>query len=183
MGAFHQLLFFSNRPNPDQIDPDELICLIYPIVVLNRLQSSPFLTELTCWKTVAVVVLVVRGSGEGRVLTLRWHYARPSVESGRCYTKAPAGGRDKGTFRRPRSTVSDRLLFFNIMFKSSSRSLVRYPTLGGLRRLRQIFSRRYRVWLDSARRFPTIFAKMRPIDQKRDRVLSGPKHSLVKWPL
>ena len=48
MGAFHQLLFFSNRPNPDQIDPDELICLIYPIVVLNRLQSSPFLTELTC---------------------------------------------------------------------------------------------------------------------------------------
>ena len=132
---------------------------------------------------------VVRGSGEGRVLTLRRHYARPSVESGRGYTKAPEGGRDKGTFRGPSDdqddhgpTVFDRLLFFN-MFKNSSRSLFRYPTLGGLRRSRQIFPRRYRVVLDSARRFPTIFAKMRPIDQKKDRVLSGPKQSLVKWPL
>ena len=44
-----------------------------------------------------VVVLVVRGSGECRVLTLRRHYARPSVESDRGYTKAPEGGRDKGT--------------------------------------------------------------------------------------
>ena len=106
--------------------------------------------------------------------------------------------RDKGTFRGPSDdqddhgpTVFDRLLFFN-MFKNSSRSLFRYPTLGGLRRSRQIFPRRYRVVRDSARRFPTIFAKMRPIDQKRigyyrdqkkDRVLSGPKQSLVKWPL
>ena len=48
--------------------------------------------------------VVVRGSGEGRVLTLRWHYVRPSVESGRGYTKAPEGDQ-----------------FF------------RYPTLGGLR--------------------------------------------------
>ena len=97
--------------------------------------------------------------------------------------------RDKGTFRGPSDdqddhgpTVFDRLLFFN-MFKNSSRSLFRYPTLGGLRRSRQIFPRRYRVVRDSARRFPTIFAKMRPIDQKKDRVLSGPKQSLVKWPL
>ena len=35
--------------------------------------------------------------------------------------------------------------------------------------------------LDSARRFPTIFAKMRTIDQKKDWVLSGPKQSLLKW--
>ncbi|KAG1665310.1 SAM and SH3 domain-containing protein 1 [Nymphon striatum] len=34
----------------------------------------------------------------------------------------------------------------------------------------------------NARRFPTIFAKMRPIDQKKDSILSGPKQSLVKWP-
>ena len=95
----------------------------------------------------------------------------------------------QGTFRGPSDdqddhgpTVFDRLLFFN-MFKNSSRSLFRYPTLGGLRRSRQIFPRRYRVVRDSARRFPTIFAKMRPIDQKKDRVLSGPKQSLVKWPL
>ena len=39
----------------------------------------------------------VSKSGEGRVLTLRRHYARPKVESGRGYTKAPEGGRDKGT--------------------------------------------------------------------------------------
>ena len=36
----------------------------------------------------------VSKSGEGRVLTLRRHYARPKVESDRGYTK---GGRDKGT--------------------------------------------------------------------------------------
>ena len=48
---------------------------------------------------------------------------------------------------------------------------------------RQIFTRMYRAVLDSARRFPTISAKMRPIDQTKDRVLSGPKQSLVKWPL
>ena len=45
-----------------------------------------------------MVVLVVRGYGEGRVLTLCRHYGQ--------YTKAPEGGRDKGTFigrpRRPR---------------------------------------------------------------------------------
>jgi len=42
--------------------------------------------------------LAVRGFGEGRVLTLRRHYARPSVKSGRGYTKVPEGGRDKGAF-------------------------------------------------------------------------------------
>ena len=36
----------------------------------------------------------------------------------------------------------------------------------------------YRVVGDSARRFPTIFAKMRPIDQKKARVLSGTKTML-----
>ena len=50
------------------------------------------------------------------------------------------------------TTVLNRLLFFN-MFKNSSLSLFRYPTLGGLRR------------------------------SKKDRVLSGPKQSLVIWPL
>ena len=44
-------------------------------------------------------------------------------------------------------------------------------TLGGLRRSRQIPPpRRYRVVLDSVRRFPTIFSKMMPIDRKKDRV-------------
>ena len=41
---------------------------------------------------------------------------------------------------------------------------------------------RYRVVLDRACRFPTIFAKIRTIDQKKDWVLSGPKQSLVKLP-
>ena len=66
--------------------------------------------------------------------------------------------RDKGTFRGPSDdqddhgpTVFDRLLFFN-MFKNSSRSLFRYPTLGGLRRSRQIFPRRYRVVRDYFRK-------------------------------
>ena len=69
------------------------------------------------------------------------------------------GGRDKGTFRGPSddqddhgTTVLDRLLFFN-MFKNSSLSLFRYPTLGGMRR------------------------------SKKDRVLSGPRQSLVILPL
>ena len=35
-------------------------------------------------------------------------------------------------------------------------------------RSRQILPQRYRVGLDSARKFPTIFAKMRPIDQKKE---------------
>jgi len=54
-----------------------------------------------------VVVLVVRGSGEGRVLTVRRHYARPSVESDRGYTKAPEGDRDMGTFRGPSDDQDD----------------------------------------------------------------------------
>ena len=73
--------------------------------------------------------LVIQGSGEGRMFTLHRHYARPSVESGRRYTKAPKGRRDKGTFRGPSDdqddhgpTVFDRLLFFN-MIKNNSQSL------------------------------------------------------------
>ena len=63
------------------------------------------------------------------MFTLHRHYARPSVESGRGYTKAPKGRRDKGTFRGPSDdqddhgpTVFDRLLFFN-MIKNNSQSL------------------------------------------------------------
>ena len=44
-------------------------------------------------------------------------------------------------------------------------------------------ARKYKVVFDSDRRFPTIFAKMWPIDKKKDQVLSGPKQSLVKWTL
>ena len=54
-----------------------------------------------------VVVLVVRLSGEGGVLTLSRHCARPSVESGRGYTKAPEARRDKGTFRGPSNDQDD----------------------------------------------------------------------------
>ena len=72
--------------------------------------------------------------------------------------------------------------FFN-MFKNSRQSLFWYPTLGGLRRSCQIFPRRYRVVLDSARRFQTIFRKNVTNQPKKGSVLSGPKQSLVKWPL
>ena len=122
-GHFTEDCFYSNWPGLDQIVSDQSMFLIGPSVVLNRL----------------------RGSGEDRVLTLRRNYARPPVESDRGYTKAPEGGRDKGTFRGPSddqddhgTTVFDRLLFFN-MFKHSSRSLFRYSILGGLRRSHQIF--------------------------------------------
>ena len=54
-----------------------------------------------------MVVLVVRGSGEGRVLALRRHYARLLVESGRDYTKAPEDGREQGTFRGPSDDQDD----------------------------------------------------------------------------
>ena len=179
-GCISPRIVFSNRPDLDQIVPDESIFLIGPIVVLNRLQSSPFLTRLSPdqW------TMAGGGGGGDESRTFLARSTRFRGASMRKYA------RDKGTFRGPSSddqddhgpTVFDRLLFFN-MFKNSSRSLFRYPTLGGLRRSRQIFPRRYRVVRDSARRFPTIFAKMRPIDQKKDRVLSGPKQSLVKWPL
>ena len=85
-------------------------------------------------------------------------FARSSAERCRGYTKAPEGRIElqrvyessrgqasKATFRGSsddqddqRPTGFDRLLFFN-MFKNSSRSLFRYPTLVGLRRLRQTF--------------------------------------------
>ena len=42
MVAFHQGLFFSNRPDLDQIVPDESIFLIGPIVVLNLLEKVIF---------------------------------------------------------------------------------------------------------------------------------------------
>ena len=65
--------------------------------------------------------------------------------------------------------ASNRPLFFYRvdLFKNSSRSLFRYPTLGGLRRWRQIFPRRYTVVLESARSFPNMFAKMRRSTKKR----------------
>ena len=50
------------------------------------------------------------------MISFRGHYARPSVESGRGYTKAPESGRDKETLgrpRRPRYDGFDRLLFLN----------------------------------------------------------------------
>ena len=68
-----------------------------------------------------------------------------------------------GRPRRPRADCFDRLLFFNL-FKKSSRSLLRYPTLGRLMRSRQILPRRYTLVHVSARRFPTYFAKLGPID-------------------
>ena len=77
LGVISPRIVFPNRPDLDQIVPDESN-------ILKKRRS--------------VVVLVGRWSGEGRVLTLRRHYARPSVESGRCYTKATEGGRDKGAF-------------------------------------------------------------------------------------
>ena len=119
-----------------------------------------------------MVVLVVRGSGKAWVLTLRLYYARTSVETGRGYTKAPEGGRDKGIFRGPSDDQN--------MFKNSSRSFVRYPTVRGLRRSGQIFPRMYRVVLDSTRRFPTIFAKIRPIDQQKGTGSIGTKTILGK---
>ena len=46
-GCISPRIVFSNRPDLDQIVPDESIFLIGLIVVLNRLQSSPFLTQLS----------------------------------------------------------------------------------------------------------------------------------------
>ena len=158
-GCISPRIVFSNRPDLDQIVPDDAIFLIGTIAVMNRLQSSPFLTRLSPdqW--------TMAGGDESRTFLSRSTRFRGA--SMRKYAW------DKGTFMGHSDdqddhgpTVFDRLLFFN-MFKNSSRSLFRYPTLGGLRRSRQIFPRRYRVVRDSARRFPTIFAKMRPIDQKR----------------
>ena len=65
------------------------------------------------------------------------------------------GGRDKGTLGRPRRPRDDGFRPATVFqhVKNSSLSLFRYPTLGGMRR------------------------------SKKDRVLSGPKQSLVIWPL
>ena len=153
-GCISPRIVFSNRPDLDQIVPDDSIFLIGPIVVLNRLQSSLFLTRLSPdqWT-------MAGGGGGGGGDESRTFLARSTRFRGagmRKYStrKYPAKGtrqrpgRDKGTFRGPSDdqddhgpTVFDRLLFFN-MFKNSSRSLFRYPTLGGLRRSRQIFPRR-----------------------------------------
>ena len=111
MRAIYQGLFFSNWPDLDQIVLDEYF-FIGQIVVLNRLEKV-FLNMLKKQSLIKnghpVVVLVVWGSGKGRVLTLRRHYARRLVESGRGYTKAPEGPWDvqdnQGTI------VFDRLLF------------------------------------------------------------------------
>ena len=101
-------------------------------------------------------------------------------ESSRGYTKAPEGRRDKTTFRRPpadqddqRPTGFDRLLFLN-MFKNSSRSLFRCPTLVRLRRLRQTFQDLPR-WLPViARKFPIVSQMCGRSTKNIDRVLSGP---------
>ena len=70
--------------------------------------ETPALGQIILWvmRSCPTVVLVVRGSGEGRVLTLRRHYARLLVESGRGYTKGRARQGDfqrtLGRQRRPR---------------------------------------------------------------------------------
>ena len=84
-------------------------------------------------------------------------------------TRGPSGDAhdDHGT------TGFDRIVLFN-MFKNSSRSLFRYPTLGGLRRN------------GSARQcsqVPDDFRKPAADRPKKYQVLSRPKQSLVKWPL
>ena len=112
-------IVFANRPDLDQIVPNESIFLIGLIVVLNGLQSSPFLTELTCWKTVVDQKPSHRGC-LGR-LRIGWGSSAytPLAESSR-------GRRIKRTFRgRPQTEVFDWLMFFN-MCKKSSRSLFRY---------------------------------------------------------
>jgi len=144
--------------------------LIGQIFVLNRLQSSPFL--------IGPFYQGLFWSREDRISFLvdRPYFCKISREpactngrerqrlneSHRRLKRAPEGGRDKWTFRGP-SDCFDRLLFF-ILFKKSSRSLFRYPILGGLVRSRQILPRRYTLVHVSARRFPTYFAKIGPID-------------------
>ena len=89
-------IVFANRPDLDQIVPNESIFLIGLIVVLNGLQSSPFLTELTCWKTVVDQKPSHRGC-LGR-LRIGWGSSAytPLAESSRGYTKAPEGGESRG---------------------------------------------------------------------------------------
>ena len=166
------------------------------MVVLNRLQSSPFRTRLSpdqwtmpwddsrtflsiyCHMRVGRV-RIWRGSGaytHRHYLTTHDHLQRAAEAIRNLQrageTKGPSDDQDD-----PEPTAFgrvDRLLFFN-MFKNGSRSLFRYPTHGGLRRLYQISPRRYREVLESAGRFPTVFAKLRSVDQKTDRGLSGAK--------
>ena len=145
----------QNRPDLDQIVPDESLLFIGPIIVLNRLEKVIGYCLEKCWKTIADQKPSFRG---------RLGRDRQRADE----TWGPSD--DYGT------TDFDRLLFLNI-FKNRSRSLVRYPTLRGLRRSGQNFPPK--EW-GSAWQCSQIPDYVRP---KKDRVLSGPKQSLVKWPL
>ena len=110
----------QNRPDLDQIVPDESFLFIGPIIVLNRLEKVIGYCLEKCWKTIADQKPSFRG---------RLGRDRQRADE----TWGPSD--DYGT------TVFDRLLFFNI-FKNRSRSLVRYPTLRGLRRSGQMFDQK-----------------------------------------
>ena len=103
MGAFHQGLFLPIGPIWTRLSPINICFDRHDCRHESPRKSDwlPFFNMLKNSSRSKTVVLVVRGSGEGRVLPLRRHYAQPPVESDRGYTKAPEGGRDKGTFRGP----------------------------------------------------------------------------------
>ena len=118
MILFHQGLFFSNRPDLEQIVPGESFfwsTRLSSWIASNRPLSDrvDLLKNSRRWKT------VVPWSSEDlvRVVTLRRHYAQPSVESGRGYTKAPEGetrgpSRDLGRPRRPRTDGAVYMHYF-----------------------------------------------------------------------
>ena len=91
-----------------------------------------------------------------------WKLPRVDWESSRGYGKAPEGRRDKKTFRRPSDDLvptGSGLLLFLKMFKNSSRSLFRYPTLVGLRRSRQTFPRPFQVIAPDCPQVPDCFPR------------------------
>ena len=126
---FHQWVFFSinffigpivvlipsNRPLFDRVD------------LLKNSSRSKTIGPWSSWSSDDLV----------RVLTLRRHYARPSVETGRGYTKAPEGGRDNGTFRGPSDDQYDHGPTFLIgyCFSTCLKTVADYFFwyLGGLR--------------------------------------------------
>ena len=150
-----------------------MVCTTSVISITNWTQkgSNSLIMLEECWLQVWTI------KSKAAIWPRIVFFQSENQESGRGYTKAPEGGRDKETFRvrprRPRDDGFDRIVLFN-MFKNSSRSLFRYPTLGGLRRN------------GSARQcsqVPDDFRKPAADRPKKDQVLSRPKQTLVKWPL
>ena len=118
MILFHQGLFFPIGPIWTRLSPVNLVfwsARLSSWIASNR----PLSDRVDMLKNSRRSKPVVPWSSEDlvRVVTLRWHYAQPSVESGRGYTKAPEGetrgpSRDLGRPRRPRTDGAVYMHYF-----------------------------------------------------------------------